>query len=456
MAAAVADAEALARVTTAADNLVNRLIPLDQFQGSADYVRWHRDLLHLAESAGPDFRAALVTLRAIPEVAHYADASVVLDTAAGAPVLTMPQLCQQALLQVMRTSLQPAGESIKLISTCVHAGGVVAAGAGANIDQALIILDRRWSAAPVPQDSGLIARKLHSLSWPTEVTVDAYNGHFNSAVSLASSIGQNPMGESASEQALRATWWYVLESPTAFSPFCAIAAEARMVTQQADTTIADREAWRAAILKAIMSSHVALGAVSKQGAGRGADVAVRFGALKTGKTLLPSTVLAAPAESGAHRREMPSPYGGKTQRRCPKCPMLPDGTLTIRDSKFRCDVVALREVCHSDRHMAHACLIKNGVPRAVKLQADMLVELRRLYDLYVQGKFEVYSHQPQVASGSSSSRGSGSCYGFSVCCRLGLRLRGRRALWLCCHGWGARRPLVEWKLSCQQMALRCK
>ncbi|KAL3932542.1 MAG: hypothetical protein SGPRY_000653 [Prymnesium sp.] len=166
MAAAVAGAEALARVTTAADNLVNRPIPLDQFKenlGSADYVRWRRDLVHLAESAGPDFRAALVTLRAIPAVAHYADASVVLDTAAGAPVLTMPQLRQQALLQVM---------------------------------QSLV--------------------------------------HF---------LGQ-------------------------LSPFCAIAAEARVVTQQTDTTIADREeAWRAAILKAI-SSHVASGASRELIAGK--------------------------------------------------------------------------------------------------------------------------------------------------------------------------------------------
>ncbi|KAL3916930.1 MAG: hypothetical protein SGPRY_006614, partial [Prymnesium sp.] len=170
MAAAAADAEALARVTVAADNLVNRPLPLDPFKenlGSADYVRWRRDLVNLAESAGPDFKAALITLRAIPAVALYADASVVLDNAAGAPVLTMPQLRQQALLQVMRTSLQPSGESIKLVSTCVHAGGVVT-DAGVNIDQALIVLDRRWGAAPVPVDSGLVARKLHSLSWPSE------------------------------------------------------------------------------------------------------------------------------------------------------------------------------------------------------------------------------------------------------------------------------------------------
>ncbi|KAL3920038.1 MAG: hypothetical protein SGPRY_005403 [Prymnesium sp.] len=166
MAAAVADAEAL--YTTAADNLVNRLVPLDQFKenlGSADYVRWRCDLVHLAESAGPDFRAALVTLRAIPAVAHYADASVVLDTAAGAPVLTMRQYVSKHFFKLCQ-ELEPI--SIKRSSFSIGDG------------------------------------VLHL-------------------------------------------------------PFCAIAAEARMVTQQADTTIADREAWRAVILKAI-SSHVASGA----------------------------------------------------------------------------------------------------------------------------------------------------------------------------------------------------
>jgi hypothetical protein len=97
---------------------------------------------------------------------------------------SMPTVCQVALLDIIRRSLQPEGEATRLILHCWHAGGVstaVAGGVGV-CDQALIILDRRYSAETVVLDPGDDARRLYELSWPSELSIEAYNIHFNKAL----------------------------------------------------------------------------------------------------------------------------------------------------------------------------------------------------------------------------------------------------------------------------------
>ena len=119
MAAALAAARQ--QVTTAADSMISRstLTPFNEALGSSDYVRWRRELVQLAESAGAGFRAALLTNQNIPRRAPYADADVLLNDATGVATLTIPQIRQEALMYVLRQSLHPAGQSITLIASCV-------------------------------------------------------------------------------------------------------------------------------------------------------------------------------------------------------------------------------------------------------------------------------------------------------------------------------------------------
>ena len=151
--AAAAPADVLARemVAKICDNLITRSTwfpTFDETRGSVDYTRWRRDLLSCVQSAGVGFRESLLFAGSVPEAPTMTDADIMLDTAAGHAQLTMPQMRQQALLIVIRATLNPSGESIKLVRSCVHAGGVVQR-AGVNHDQALRILDRRWLAADV-------------------------------------------------------------------------------------------------------------------------------------------------------------------------------------------------------------------------------------------------------------------------------------------------------------------
>ena len=81
-------------------------------------------------------------------------------------------------------------------------------------------------------------------------------------------------------------------------------------------------------------------------------------------------------------------FGGSRSRRCPKCPLLVDGTPTLHSGGFQCLAIVLCTVCNSDRHINHSCFIKMGVPKAAKLQAELMVELTRLHTLYVAGKFD--------------------------------------------------------------------
>jgi hypothetical protein len=125
----------------------------------------------------------------VPQAAAYPAAGVNDDTATGVIQRSMPTARQVALLDIIRRSLQPEGEATRLILHCWHAGGISTAAAGGVCDQALIILDRRYSAGPVVLDTGGDARRLYELSWPSELSIEAYNIHFNKALSLATKNG---------------------------------------------------------------------------------------------------------------------------------------------------------------------------------------------------------------------------------------------------------------------------
>ena len=97
------------------------------------------------------------------------------------------------MLSVIRSTLQPGGESLRLIAQCVHAGGMIAGPGGALHDQALRLLDTRWHAADTPEfDLGSEARALHTMTWPRNLGVDEFNDHFNRALTAAGRINQNP------------------------------------------------------------------------------------------------------------------------------------------------------------------------------------------------------------------------------------------------------------------------
>ena len=180
-----------------------------------DYARWRKDILQFVSPAGRDFAAALLYAGAIQPMADYADALVCTDTAASRPAVTMPQMRQHALLAVIRATLSPSGESVKLIGTCKHAGGVINI-AGRDHDQAMRLLDQRWHRAGAPEyDRGEIATKLYTMQWPADFSVDAYNEHFNRAMTAATKINLNPTTDNDDDMALRATWWNVLARPPA-------------------------------------------------------------------------------------------------------------------------------------------------------------------------------------------------------------------------------------------------
>ena len=144
-----ADAEARQAVARACDALITRqqlFAIFDEKVGATDYARWRKDLIAFVASAGQDFVRALLFDGPIPAPPQYDDALVNDNTAAGRPVLTMPQMRQQAILTVIRSTLQPGGESLRLIAQCTHAGGTITAG-GVDHDQALRLLDTRWHAA---------------------------------------------------------------------------------------------------------------------------------------------------------------------------------------------------------------------------------------------------------------------------------------------------------------------
>ena len=351
--------------------------------GSVDYARWRRELVELASSAGPDFTAALLYKHDIPSPSVYPLAAVLLDNAAGGVVLSMPQMRQAALLSCIRAALDPNGESIKMIADCVHAGGTVL---GTN--QALITLDIRWRAPVAPPDFGGKSAQLYAKAWPVELSVDGYTSHFNTVVSLATEIGHNPIDESAPSQKVRAAWWRVVAEPPMSSPYYEAAREARIVTGQRNATITDRQDWLAAMCKA-----VALLVSSGSGQPSKALVRqpqIRFGGIQPGDVLTPPQLDAAQQldiyrASGFPASSTPSFAG---MRKCPRCPLDSNKQPIMHPPNFRCNAVGHCAVCKSSKHLDHACFIKHGVPRNVKMSAEVVAEIQRLHQLYLANQFD--------------------------------------------------------------------
>ena len=199
------------------DSLLSRqpISMFDETLGSKGYAPWRRELCQAIEAVGADFMAALVTDQIIPTGALYNDASVLLDTVASVPVLTMPQRRQHAILATIRSGLSPLGESLRLIEGCRHAGGRVQSVAGIISDQAIKILDQRWYGGPAEVNVGAETRALYAQTFPTTFSVDAWNMLVNKTQTLASKIGLNPPTENISDQVLRQQWWNLFAEPPA-------------------------------------------------------------------------------------------------------------------------------------------------------------------------------------------------------------------------------------------------
>ena len=126
--AAAALLAARERISGLVDGLANKttLAIFNESLGAADYTRWRRELVQVAASAGEDFRMSLLTTSSVPPAAlfSFTEALVLDDTVAGVPAVTIPQVRQGGLLALIRNSLEPGGQSTRLISACVHAGGL--------------------------------------------------------------------------------------------------------------------------------------------------------------------------------------------------------------------------------------------------------------------------------------------------------------------------------------------
>ena len=223
------------------------------------------------------------------------------------------------------------------------------------------------------------------MKWPTELSINSYNSHFNLALAKAGAVGQNPTNDTDAYILLRKAWWPVIASPPVSSIYYEAAREARLVTRQQQDTVAHRVAFHLAMTEAIKDQVKAgVGAAgSAGGVGRG-TIHARFGGIAP-EEVLPSNPSAFAASGN---------FPGARSRRCPRCALLattpefPQGAPVMHPATHRCEVACICTVCNSDRHLKHACFIAQGVPKLVKLSADMMVELRRLHELYKAGKFD--------------------------------------------------------------------
>ena len=391
--AAAALALARATVATQCDSLVNRstfFATFDETKGSVDYRRWRRDLEALLTTAGTGFVETLRFVGATAAATTMTDAQLQADDITGHRPMTMPQMRQQAILFVMRQTLSPTGDAIKLIRDCVHAGGVILVN-HFNEDQAIRLLDTRYQSAAVPDfDVGEEAQALMKVEWPSVLSVDEFNAHFNRAVTRATRSGLNPNDDGQHSITLRLTWWHVIASPPFGTVYFAAAQEARAVTSQACTTVAHRAAWQTAMTAAV-------GQMVKAGAGgplgglsRGVGSA-RYG----GATYPPGLVGASPAHvvevSAASPDTRLVPFsgggGGRAQKACGRCALV-NGKPVLHDVKFRCTAQVQCTTCMSDVHAAHSCWVEFGVPPSAKITVELSTEMTRLHKIFLAGKFD--------------------------------------------------------------------
>ena len=398
---------ARARVAAAADSLLSRspyFTTFDETKGSVDYERWRKDLTSFSGAAGQDFVLALTTADVINPAAALPPGNINDDTVTARPVVSMPLTRQYCLLSIIRATLPAGGESLTLIESCVHAGGQITLPSGININQALRLLDIRWRSEELARvDPGDTSKLLYAMKWPSEVSVDAYNTYYNLAVSRASKSHFNPINEDDASQNLRSTWWHIIAEPPVTSTYFAAAQLARSVTNQQRTTTAHREAFRTAMVREV-ETLVKAGVGRPVGGMARGPVGVNVGNVNFGGTAPSDAIDAASFDAPAPLTFPPGlnvaglavgpprPFGGAPgasgeMRKCPKCPLLADGTPTMHPRGFQCSTVAQCDVCKSSYHVAHGCFIATGVDKKVKMSAEMVAELTRLHNLYKAGQF---------------------------------------------------------------------
>ena len=144
-----ADQKARVQVAAAGGQLIRTTLNIFQEkEGSAGYRRFREQLLREITSAGADFAAAALYTGNIPPPKDYDNALILDDSAAGAPAEPLYHIRQRAMLALLKSGLEPEGESMRLINGCLLFGGRL----GDQADppgppQALMLLDERWRAA---------------------------------------------------------------------------------------------------------------------------------------------------------------------------------------------------------------------------------------------------------------------------------------------------------------------
>ena len=117
----------------------------------------------------------------------------------------------------------------------------------------------------------------------------------------------------------------------------------------------------------------------KGGLARG--VAARFGSIDPSLTLTPPGIAAFAFTQATGATTANS-------RKCPRCPEVSPGVPVFHPNDLRCDVVCLCTTCNSDRHLVHGCFITHGVPKEVKMKAEMAAEITQLHALHLAGEFD--------------------------------------------------------------------
>ena len=176
---------------------------------------------------------------------------------------------------------------------------------GYEYAQAMMTLDKRWLDGGIAANLGEEAGSLYLSVWSKQLSVEAYDGHYNLAVSRAARIGQTPLDDSVEfvQYSSEGGGGTCLLPPPLDSVFYPAAEEARVVTRGGESsTIADRVAFRMAMLEA----------VSKQASAAEEQVACMSGCVVHTQA---STLKVM---------------------RCMMCPLRPDGTHTLHLGDVRC------------------------------------------------------------------------------------------------------------------------
>ena len=238
----------------------------------------------------------------------------------------------------------PEGEAERLTRDCVHAGGTVL-----GAPQAWNILKTRWFTTERPKPVGSISAMLFAKPYPQELSVETFQVHWNKVLSMATDTGLNPSEETPAAQQLRQNYWGVLANPPVGSAYHGAAAEARNATSQECTTIAHREAFLEAMIRAVDTQVQASGKRPKQATGVGRQFHANYGGLTYDVYVHQECVQVTPEEWALMDQEVQAcgafvpppgfqapgstkPFGGANatgKRKCCRCALQSDGSPTI-------------------------------------------------------------------------------------------------------------------------------